>query len=166
VPPARVLRRIRLVVLDVDGVMTDGGLYYGPTGEEWKRFDVKDGLALARAVTAGLGVAIVSARRSAAVARRCAELGVVEVHQAVGDKLAAYERLRARHGCQDAEVACMGDDLADLAVMRRAGLAVAPADAAPEVRRAAGWVSRAPGGRGAVREVLEAILRARGAWTG
>ena len=158
------LRRIRLLVLDVDGVLTDGGLYYGPDGEEWKRFHVHDGLALARAVAAGFPVAVVSSRRSAAVARRCAELGLADVHQGVADKLGVYEDLRARHGCRNAEVACMGDDLPDLPLLRRAGLAVAPADAVPVVRRTARWVSQAPGGRGAVREVLEAILRARGAW--
>ncbi len=164
-PPSRArLRRVRLLVLDVDGVLTDGGLYYGPEGGEWKRFHVHDGLALGRAVGAGFPVAVVSSRRSAAVARRCAELDLVEVHLGVADKLAVYEELRARHGCRDAEVACMGDDLADLPLLRRAGLAVAPADAVPEVRRTVHWVSRALGGRGAVREVLEAILRARGAW--
>lgn len=163
-PPSRTrLRRIRLVVLDVDGVLTDGGLYYGPGGE-WKRFDVHDGFALSRAVASGLAVAIVSSRRSEAVARRCAELALGDVHQGVADKLTVYEALRARHGCRDAEVACMGDDLADLPLLRRAGLAAAPADAVAEVRQAAHWVSRAPGGHGAVRELLEAILRARGAW--
>ncbi|HEV8674162.1 MAG TPA: HAD hydrolase family protein [Methylomirabilota bacterium] len=163
-PSTARLRRIRLLVLDVDGVLTDGGLYYGPDGAEWKRFDVRDGLALARAVAAGLPIAIVSSRKSDAVARRCAELGLTEVHQAAADKLAVYESLRARLGCRDAEVAGMGDDLADLPLLRRVGMAIAPADAVAEVRRAADWVSRAPGGRGAVREVIEALLRARGRW--
>jgi 3-deoxy-D-manno-octulosonate 8-phosphate phosphatase (KDO 8-P phosphatase) len=163
-PPSRArLRRIRLVILDVDGVLTDGGLYYGPDGE-WKRFHVHDGLALSRAVAAGLAVAIVSSRRSPAVALRCAELALGEVHQGVADKLVVYEALRARHECGNDEIACMGDDLADLPLLRRAGLAAAPADAVAEVRQAAHWVSRAPGGQGAVRELLEAILRARGAW--
>jgi 3-deoxy-D-manno-octulosonate 8-phosphate phosphatase (KDO 8-P phosphatase) len=125
---------------------------------------VHDGLALARAVAAGFPVAVVSSRASEAVSRRCAELGLAEVHQGVADKLALYETLRRRHDCADAEVACMGDDLTDLPLLRRAGLAVAPADAVPEVRRAARWVSGRAGGRGAVREVLEAILRARDAW--
>jgi 3-deoxy-D-manno-octulosonate 8-phosphate phosphatase (KDO 8-P phosphatase) len=158
------LRRIRLLVLDVDGVLTDGGLYYGADSSEWKRFHVHDGLALARAVAAGFPVAILSSRSSSAVTRRCAELGLTEVHQGVADKLAAYDAVRARLGCPDAAVACMGDDLPDLGLLRRAGLAIAPADAVGEVRRAAHWVSRAPGGHGAVREVLEAILRARGLW--
>jgi len=163
-PSATRLRRVRLLILDVDGVLTDGGLYYGPAGEEWTRFHVRDGLALARAAAAGFPVAVVSSRTSPAVARRCAELGLGEVHQGVVDKLLVYEAVRARQGCPDAAVACMGDDLADLGVLRRAGLAIAPADAALDVRRAAHWVSRAPGGHGAVREVLEAILRARGEW--
>ncbi len=164
-PPARArLRQIRLLVLDVDGVLTDGRLYYGPGDGEWKSFHVHDGLALARAAARGFPVAVVSSRRSAAVARRCAELGLREVHQGVEDKLAVYESLRARYGCPDTAVACVGDDLPDLPLLGQAGLAVAPADAVPEVRRRAAWVTRAPGGRGAVREVLEAILRAQGLW--
>lgn len=163
-PPRARLRRIRLLILDVDGVLTDGRVWYGPGGAEWKSFHVHDGLALARAVAAGFRVAVVSARRSEAVSRRCAEFGLSEVHQGVQDKLAVYEALRARHRCRDAEVACMGDDLSDLPVLERAGLALAPADAVAEVRRAADWVSRFGGGRGAVREVLEALLRARGRW--
>lgn len=161
--PAR-LRRIRLLILDADGVLTDGRIWYGPGGLEWKSFHVHDGLALARAAAAGFPVAIVSARRSEAVSRRCAELGLSEVHQGVENKLAVYESLRARHRCRDDEVACMGDDLTDLPLLERAGLALAPADGAREVRRAADWVSRFGGGRGAVREVLEAVLRARGQW--
>jgi 3-deoxy-D-manno-octulosonate 8-phosphate phosphatase (KDO 8-P phosphatase) len=165
-PAPASLRRVRLLVLDVDGVLTDGSILYGADGEAWKRFDVHDGLALARAVAAGFSVAVLSSRSSPAVARRCAELGLTEVHQGVADKLAAYEALRTRLGYRDAEVACMGDDLPDVGAMRRAGLAIAPADAVAEVRRVARWVSRAPGGRGAVREVLEAILRARRSWPG
>ena len=164
-PPSQAaLRRIRLLIVDVDGVLTDGRVYLGPSGGEWKSFHVHDGLALARAVAVGFPVAVVSSRSSEAVARRCAELGLTEVHQGVGDKLAAYETLLRRHGYQHPEVACMGDDLADLPVLRRVGLATAPADAVPEVRQVAHWVSRRPGGRGAVREVLEGLLRARNAW--
>lgn len=136
----------------------------GPSGEEWKSFHVHDGLALARAVAARFPVALISSRSSAAVARRCAELGVTEVHQGAGDKLSVYEDVRNRHGCRDAAVACMGDDLADLPLLRRVGLAIAPADAVVEVRQAVRWVSRSGGGRGAVREVLEALLRAHDAW--
>ena len=153
-------------MLDVDGVLTDGRLWLGPDGEEWKSFHVHDGLAIVRAIAAGLVVAVVSARQSAAVARRCAELGVTEVHQGVADKLTAYQDLSRRHSCRDEAVAAMGDDLADLPVLGRVGLAVAPADAVPEVRRATRWVTRQPGGAGAVREALEAILRAQNRWPG
>ncbi len=164
-PPRASLRRVRLLILDVDGVLTDGRIYMGPSGEEWKSFHVHDGLALAQAVAVRFPVALISSRSSAAVARRCAELGVAEVHQGAADKLSIYEAIRERHGCRDGEVACMGDDLGDLPVLRRVGLAVAPADAVVEVRQAVHWVSRGRGGRGAVREVLEAILRAHEAWS-
>jgi 3-deoxy-D-manno-octulosonate 8-phosphate phosphatase (KDO 8-P phosphatase) len=145
-------------------VLTDGRLWLGPDGEEWKSFHVHDGLAIVRAIAAGLVVAVLSSRRSAAVARRCAELGLTEVHQGVSDKLTAYRALSRSHGCRDEVVAAMGDDLADLPVLRRVALAVAPANAVPEVRRAVGWVTRQPGGAGAVREALEAILRAQNRW--
>ena len=102
------LRRVRLVMLDVDGVLTDGRLWLGPDGEEWKSFHVHDGLAIARAIAAGLIVAVVSSRQSAAVAHRCKELGVTEVHQGVSDKLTVYEALCRRHGCRDEAVAAIG----------------------------------------------------------
>jgi 3-deoxy-D-manno-octulosonate 8-phosphate phosphatase (KDO 8-P phosphatase) len=156
---------VQALVLDVDGVLTDGRLVLGPGGEEWKAFHVHDGLALARAVAAGFPVAVLSSRRSPATARRCADLGLTDVRLGAADKLAAYLALRRRRGWTDAGVAAMGDDLPDLPLMRRVGLAIAPADAVPEVRRAAAWVTRRPGGGGAVREALEAILRARGLWT-
>jgi 3-deoxy-D-manno-octulosonate 8-phosphate phosphatase (KDO 8-P phosphatase) len=162
-PPARAAR-IRLLVLDVDGVLTDGSLEYGAAGEETKRFFVQDGFALVAARRAGLVVGIISGRASAAVTRRLSELGVSEVHQGVEDKLAALESLLDRLKVQAVEVAVMGDDLPDLPLMKRAGLALAPADAAPEVRRAAGWVSRRKGGCGAVRDAVEMLLKARKAW--
>ncbi len=156
--------RIRLLVLDVDGVLTDGVLVYGASGEEIKRFHVRDGLAMQQARRAGVEVAIVSGRASAAVTRRMSELGVVEVHQGVGDKGALLRGLLARLGVSAAETAVMGDDLPDLPLMRMAGIAMAPVDAAPEVRQAAHWVSRAAGGHGAVREAVEWLLRSRKAW--
>lgn len=156
--------RIRLLVLDVDGVLTDGGLLYGVGGEEIKRFDVHDGWALAAAGRAGLEVAVISGRASGAVTRRMAELGIREVHQAVGDKPERLAQLMARLAVKPAAVAMMGDDLPDLPVMKAVGLALAPANAVPEVRRAAHWVSRRRGGAGAVREAIEMILRARRAW--
>lgn len=148
----------------MDGVLTDGRLFYGPDGEERQAFHVHDGLALARARCAGLSVAVLTSRRSAAIARRMAELGIDEVHQGVEEKVEIYRVLRDKYGCQDAEVAYMGDDLPDLPVLRVVGLAVAPRSAVPEVRRAAHWVTRQGGGQGAVREVVETLLRARGCW--
>lgn len=156
--------RIRLLVLDVDGVLTDGGLYYGPSGEDTKRFHVQDGLALIEAQRAGLAVAVISGRASASVTRRLAELGITEVHQGVDDKSAVLAALMTRLGLDAAEVAVMGDDLSDLPLMRRVGLALAPPNAVREVRAAAHWVSRRGGGEGAVREALELLLRARKAW--
>jgi len=158
--PARA-SRIRLLVLDVDGVLTDGVLVYGPSGEEIKRFHVRDGLAVQSARRAGVEVAVVSGRASAAVTRRMSELGIVEVHQGIADKAATLRALLGRLGVKAEETAVMGDDLPDLPVMKIAGLALAPSDAAPEVKRAAGWVSRSPGGHGAVREAVEMLLRTR-----
>jgi 3-deoxy-D-manno-octulosonate 8-phosphate phosphatase (KDO 8-P phosphatase) len=162
-PPAGA-RHIRLLVLDVDGVLTDGGLVYGPRGEDSKRFCVHDGLAMVQAERAGLRLAVVSARASAAVTRRMAELGVAEVHQGVRDKAAALDAIAGRLGLGRAEVAAMGDDLPDLPMLRASGLPLAPANAVAEIRRAARWVSRRPGGEGAVREAIEMLLRARRAW--
>ena len=156
--------RIRLLVLDVDGVLTDGGLLFSASGEETKRFHVHDGLAMVAARKAGLQVAILSSRASAAVTRRMAELGVGEVHQGVTDKAGGLDALRDRLGLARGEVAMMGDDLPDLPAMARAGLALAPANAVAEVKRAAHWVARRRGGDGAVREAVEMLLKSRRAW--
>lgn len=161
---ARRARAIRLLVLDVDGVLTDGRLHYGPSGEEWKVFHVQDGLALVESQRVGLQIAVLSARASAAVSRRMADLGVREVHQGVANKAEFLADLIRRLGLTPAEVAYMGDDLQDLPLLTSVGLALAPADAVPEVRSAAHWVARRSGGAGAVREAVEAILRTRGAW--
>jgi 3-deoxy-D-manno-octulosonate 8-phosphate phosphatase (KDO 8-P phosphatase) len=156
--------RVQLLVLDVDGVLTDGGLWYSAAGEELKRFDVRDGLGLVVAQRAGLGVAVISGRKSAAAARRLAELGVAEVHLGVEDKGAALAALLDRLGVPAAAAAAMGDDLNDLPLFALVGLALAPRDAVAEVRRKAHWVARRRGGQGAVREAVEWLLRARGAW--
>ena len=156
--------RIRLLVLDVDGVLTDGGLFYGASGEETKRFHVHDGLALVAARKAGLQIAVLSSRASAAVTRRMTELGVSEVHQGIGDKAGALAALCERLGIPASAVAMMGDDLPDLAAMGQVGLALAPANAVAEVKRAAQWVARRRGGDGAVREAVEMLLKARRAW--
>jgi len=164
VTPAPRASRIRLLVLDVDGVLTDGGLFYGASGEETKRFHVHDGLALVAARKAGLQIAVLSSRASAAVTRRMTELGVSEVHQGVGDKAGALAALCERLGVPASAVAMMGDDLPDLVAMGQVGLALAPANAVGEVKRAAHWVARRRGGDGAVREAVEMLLKARRAW--
>ena len=154
-------RRIRLLALDVDGVLTDGRLYLSPEGEELKVFHVRDGSGLVAVQRAGITVAIVSGRDSAAVSRRAAELGIRHVHQGVADKGAELDRLLADLAIDPAETACVGDDTPDLPMLRRAGLAIAVADAHPALAEAVHWTTAAPGGRGAVREVCDLLLSAR-----
>ena len=162
--PPSTAARIRLLVLDVDGVLTDGTLVFGSSGEETKRFHVRDGYAIQGARSAGLEIAVISGRGSPAVTRRMTELGVAEVHQGVGDKAEVFRGILSRLRLEPSAAAVMGDDLPDLPLLRLAGLALAPADAVAEVRRAVGWVSRFDGGHGAVREAIEMLLRARKAW--
>ncbi len=154
-------RRLAWLVLDVDGVLTDGRLHLTESGELFKSFHVRDGLAVKRARAAGLRVAFLSARDSAIVARRAAELGVDEVVQGRDDKGAALAELLARHGATPAEAACMGDDLQDLPALALAAFSAAPADAAPEVLAAVDFVTGARGGCGCVRELVDRILAAR-----
>ena len=154
-------RRIRLLVLDVDGVLTDGRLYLSANGEELKVFHVRDGSGLVALQRAGVTVAIVSGRDSPAVTRRAAELGIRHVHQGVADKGAELDRLLAELGVAPEELACVGDDTPDAPMLRRAGLAIGVADAHPALLASAHWVTRAKGGRGAVREVCDLLLSAR-----
>jgi 3-deoxy-D-manno-octulosonate 8-phosphate phosphatase (KDO 8-P phosphatase) len=155
---------LNLLVLDVDGVLTDGSLVYGEDGVERKAFHVRDGTGLKVWQSAGKRVALLTGRTSRAVAMRAAELGITAVVQGAADKLSAYRRLLAGGGSRPDQVCYLGDDLPDLPVFRHCGLAVAVADACPEVAAAAHYVTRAAGGRGAVREVLELILRCQGHW--
>jgi 3-deoxy-D-manno-octulosonate 8-phosphate phosphatase (KDO 8-P phosphatase) len=161
-------RRVRLLGLDVDGVLTDNGVYIGPVGGarvELKRFDIQDGLGLILLRTAGLPVVWLSGRSSEATALRAAELRVDELLQVPGPrKLAAFDECLTRRGIGWEEVAFMGDDLADLPVLRRVGLPIAVANAVADVKAIAAYVTRASGGHGAVREVIELLLRARGEW--
>lgn len=159
-------RRLRWLLLDVDGVLTDGRLWFSADGEVMKSFDVRDGLAVQLARRAGLEVGILSARSSPVVARRAADLGLAEVLQGEADKLRAFEQLLARHGLTPDEVAYLADDLQDLPVLARCGLPASPADAVVEVRERVLYVTAAAGGRGAVRELVERLLSARGAWSG
>ncbi|PZU10330.1 HAD family hydrolase [Sphingomonas sp.] len=156
-------RMIRLLALDVDGVLTDGGLHYGPGGEEMKRFNVRDGLGIKLLQQAGIVVAIVSGRSSAALAARAGELGIAELHAGVGDKAAILAGLQERLGIAPAETAAMGDDLPDLALFSAAGLRIAPADAEPELIAAADFVTPRAGGHGAVRDAAIHILSLNGA---
>lgn len=151
---------IRLLVLDVDGVLTDGRLYYGPRGELMKCFHVRDGHGIKVLRAAGLEVAVLSGRRSAAVGRRCRELGIRYVMQGVDDKLAAFGQLAGRLRLEPAECACIGDDVADVPLMRALGVAYAVADAHPAVREAAHYTTSLPGGRGAVRQVCDHLAGA------
>ena len=158
----RRLAAVSLVAFDVDGVLTDGGLWIGPRGAEWKRFDVRDGLGLAALVRVGVRVAFVSGRRSRAVATRARDLGIAADLQGVRDKAAAVRGLRRRFDVPRAAVLFVGDDVVDLPAFGESGLSAAPADARPEVLAAADAVLHSPGGRGAAREVAEAVLRALG----
>ena len=156
-PPAA----IALLVLDVDGVLTDGRLRYGPEGEVEKLFHVRDGYGIKALQAAGVRVAVISGRAARAVERRCAELGIGEVLQGVADKAAAFEALAARLGVAPRACACVGDDSPDVPLMQRVGLAIAVADAHVDARRAAHRRTRLPGGAGAVREVCDWLLAAR-----
>jgi 3-deoxy-D-manno-octulosonate 8-phosphate phosphatase (KDO 8-P phosphatase) len=156
---------VKLLVFDVDGVLTDGGLYYGPTGEALKRFDVKDGHGLVMARLVGLSAAILTARRSGMVDVRGKELGFVAVEQGHRDKAKGLTEMLERLGIAREACAYMGDDLNDLAPMAMVGLPACPSDAAPEVRQRALFVTQNPGGRGAARELVELCLKASGRWT-
>ncbi|MEO6057099.1 MAG: HAD hydrolase family protein [Gemmatimonadales bacterium] len=161
-------RRIRLVGLDVDGVLTDNGVFLGPVdGQtvELKRFDIQDGLGQVLLRAAEIPVVWVSGRHSEATTQRARELRVDELLQVPGpQKLEAFGGLLDRRGIAWADAAFVGDDLADLQVLRRVGLPIAVANAVAEVKAVAAYVTRAPGGHGAVREAIEALLKARGLW--
>jgi 3-deoxy-D-manno-octulosonate 8-phosphate phosphatase (KDO 8-P phosphatase) len=156
--------RVRLLLLDVDGVLTDGGVSIDSVGGEAKDFFIRDGISLVWARNQGIEVGLLSGRASAATTRRAAELGIQIVWQGGSDKRAGYAGILAAHGYTDADVAYMGDDLVDLPVLGRVGLATAPADAVSEVRTRVHWISGQPGGRGAVRELVELVLGAQGRW--
>jgi 3-deoxy-D-manno-octulosonate 8-phosphate phosphatase (KDO 8-P phosphatase) len=155
-------RRVRLMVFDVDGVLTDGRLWYGPQGEALKAFHTLDGHGLKMLAQSGIAAAILSGRSSPAVALRAAELGVAHVVQGARHKAAGFATLLARLGLAPAEAGCMGDDVPDLPVLERCGFACAPREAHESVLRAAHYVAAAPAGAGAAREVCEYLLRAQG----
>lgn len=156
--------RVRLVLFDVDGVLTDGKVLLHADGTESKVFDIKDGTGIVWAQRLGLTVGFLSARSSAATAQRAAQLGITLVHQGVASKLETYDQIADSLMLDDDEIAYMGDDILDLPVLSRVGLATAPADAADDVRTRVHWVAQAKGGAGAARELIELILRSQGLW--
>jgi 3-deoxy-D-manno-octulosonate 8-phosphate phosphatase (KDO 8-P phosphatase) len=155
-------RAIRLLVLDVDGVLTDGTLYFSHGGEQLKAFHIQDGLGIKLLRASGVEVAIVTGRRSQALEQRARELGVERLFQGADDKLTAFSSLLAAQQLQPAQTACMGDDLPDLPLLTRCGLAVAVPDAPEAVRARAHYVTRRAAGRGAVREVCELLMQVQG----
>ena len=156
--------RVTLLLFDVDGVLTDGKILMHPDGTESKQFDIKDGTGLVWAQRAGLKVGLLSARSSAATAQRAAQLGITLVHQGVPSKLRAYDDILRQQALTDDDVAYMGDDVLDLPVITRAGLSASPADGVVEVRARVHYVSRARGGHGAARELIELVLKAQDRW--
>jgi 3-deoxy-D-manno-octulosonate 8-phosphate phosphatase (KDO 8-P phosphatase) len=157
-------RGVRVLLFDVDGVLTDGSLYLHGDGTEAKRFFIRDGTAVVLARRAGLKVGLISGRPSDATLQRASQLEFDFVHQVSSSKLAAFESVLNAAQVADAGVAYMGDDLIDVPLLRRAGFAATPADAVVEARESAHWVSAHPGGGGAVRELVEFILNAQGRW--
>jgi len=155
---------IEMLVLDVDGVLTDGGIIYTSEGVEVKQFHVRDGSALKIWEHEGKQAAVITGRSSRIVDVRAAEVGIGQVIQGAADKLTAYRRLLAESGMRPEQVCYIGDDVPDVPVLRHCGMAVAVADACAEALAEAYYVTRAPGGRGAVREAIELILRCQGRW--
>jgi 3-deoxy-D-manno-octulosonate 8-phosphate phosphatase (KDO 8-P phosphatase) len=155
---------IKLIIVDVDGVLTDGTFWYDTQGDGVRRFHVHDGLGLKLAMLVGKTVAFMSSDGSEGLARRAEQLGVERVYQYVRDKGGAYEALRDELGLRDEEVCYIGDDLVDLPPMQRAGLPIAVANATEDVTAAAAFITTRPGGHGAVREAIEHILKAEGLW--
>lgn len=160
------LAKLRLVSFDVDGVMTDGGLYLGSGGAELKRFNVRDGAGIVYLQRAGIKTVVITGRESEAVAARCRELNIEECHQGVKKKWATLRGILEKHGIQPEEAAHVGDDLLDLALLGNVGVFLTVADAVAEVRVRADHVASLGGGKGAVRELSETILRAQGKWDG
>jgi 3-deoxy-D-manno-octulosonate 8-phosphate phosphatase (KDO 8-P phosphatase) len=161
---AKRCKALKLILTDVDGVLTDGTVLLLPDGREAKSFHIRDGLGIVLAHRVGLRTGILSGRRSEAVVRRAAELGMSVLLQGIEDKAAAFRDLLVGEKLEPHEVAFMGDDVSDLPVLTEVGLSAAPADAAIEVRNQAYMITTAPGGKGCLREFIEAILRARGDW--
>ncbi|WP_457569899.1 KdsC family phosphatase [Desulfurobacterium sp.] len=152
------MMEIKLIVLDVDGVLTDGSIYYDSEGREYKRFNVKDGFAIKYAISQGIEVAVITGRTSSMVEKRCKELGIKHVFQNIKDKESVCDQLVEQLNITYANVAYMGDDIPDLPLIKKAGFSGAPIDAVRKVKKEADFVSVYPGGKGAVREFIEQIV--------
>ena len=157
-------KNIKLVILDVDGVMTDGHIIIDDNGVESRNFDIKDGMGVVVLMMSGVEVAIITSKKSVAVRHRAEELKIKRFHEGIKKKTEPYEEMLKEMGISDAEVCYVGDDLVDLSMMKRVGLPVAVSDAVQDVKDRAEYVTQARGGRGAVREVAELILKAQGKW--
>lgn len=158
--------RIRWLLLDADGTLTDGGMFIHGLGTEMKRFSVRDGFGLRAWMASGREVAVITGRGDLSLRHRLADLGVHRLVSSSGDKAEAVDRLLSECGADPSHAAALGDDIPDLRMLRKVGYPMAVADAAPEVIAAASWVARASGGHGAVREAVEHLLRAAGEWDG
>ena len=158
------LKRVQLLLLDVDGVLTDGSIVYDDRGTETKAFNAKDGLGMRLLMDSGIDIGLITGRSSGALKHRCRNLGIHLLMDGVKDKAAALEQVQSDTGLTQDQIAFVGDDLPDMAIMSRVGLSVAVSDASPAVREMAHMVTRKPGGKGAVREVCEAILQSKDLW--
>lgn len=158
------VKGIKVIAMDVDGVMTDGRIIYDAKGDELKFFDVQDGYAIAKARHAGLKTVVISARKSRAVEARTDDLKFTQVYLDAWPKLPAYEKMLKSLKVTDKEVCFIGDDLPDYQILKRVGFAAAPSNAAPEVKAVVDYVAKKHGGRGAVREIIEKILKAQNKW--
>ena len=156
-----VLRRIRLFATDVDGVLTDAGMYYAESGDEWKKFNTRDGMGIKLLQRAGIVTAIVTQERTKLVARRAEKLAIPELHQGVMDKLLLVSEMAVRHGLTLSQVAYIGDDINDLETLKAVGFSATPADGMPQVAAAVDYICQKNGGEGAVREIIEMILEAQ-----
>ena len=159
--PLSVLREIRLFATDVDGVLTDAGMYYAESGDEWKKFNTRDGMGIKLLQRAGIITAIVTQERTKLVARRAEKLAIPELHQGVMDKLALVREMAARHGLTLNQVAYIGDDINDLETLKEVGFSATPADGMPQVAAVVDYICQKKGGEGAVREIIEMILDAQ-----
>jgi 3-deoxy-D-manno-octulosonate 8-phosphate phosphatase (KDO 8-P phosphatase) len=161
---SKIAKNIKFLILDVDGVLTDGGIILDNKGNEFKTFHVRDGHGIKMLIRAGIHVAIITGRHSRVVERRAHELGVTELFQKCYDKRAAYKQISEKYSLNDNEIAYVGDDIVDIPILKKAGFSVVVADADDEVKDVAVMVTKMRGGRGAVREVCDFILKAKGLW--